>query len=163
MGASFWVSRITISPRRQGGGSGTFGSDGRAFLLFVSQLIYRDVASAGSGERRAPWVAPVTPQPHPGQLSHEVQLGRPSVAEGSRIQPDAALSDTHVRGHYGLCERVETVRVNGHEVARYRTGLDALPTAKARGVWDGGLDEEDPVSSETVANSLEALDLRFKR
>src|SRR5882757_9488725 len=91
-----------------------------------STAIHRDMRS---GHRRECLPAPAGPavaQAQPGELGHQVELGRPRVAQPHRQQSDAVRAQRHVLGVDALTERVVLASVQDDFVDRDAVDVRAL-------------------------------------
>src|SRR4051794_12376517 len=74
---------------------------------------YRHMFAARAGERLPPEPAPALAEAHPRQLGHQVQLGRPDVAEWNRAADRAPVGcDLEVVGDQTLIGDVVLVEAD---------------------------------------------------
>src|SRR5919106_186575 len=99
------------------------------------ELPHRDVLLARRRDRRPIPVGPSLAQAHPGEASHEVELGRVRVTDPHWIQAHAVLSHDQVVRMRVLRERVVHRHLDLHLVERdacCRYALTAVPSHRIR-------------------------------
>src|SRR5262249_47789571 len=112
-------------------------------------------------ERLSVPAGPAVTQLESGELRHQVELGRPGVAEWDRPVLALPIGEFDVVAAVALRGVVEAV-ADDPCWAR-PVSLDVLPGRKKAQVRDSGLDHEASAWGEVLGDVAEARDLRFLR
>ena len=132
-------------------------SANRRRSVLLRQLPDGDVLGALARERLAPPPRPALAQRHPGEARHQVELGRPHVAERHRVQLELAVDDPVVVGDQALRRDVVLVEAEPRGVDVERA--DGLARRKPLELGDADLDHEAPARLEVRGDVAEARDL----
>src|SRR5262245_47985868 len=116
------------------------------------------MAGALARERLATPAAPALHERHPREARHQVELGRPHVAEGDRVGSPDPPDQLMVVGYEALPGDVELVEaeVGGGE----RERAHGLAGRKSLQLWHADLDHEVAARVDVRRNVLEACHLR---
>ena len=157
--------RTQGGPRPSGRAQGSHRR-GRGSLIgsaarLVRLLPDRDVLAAVARERLALPAAPALAQPHPGELRHQVVLGRPRVAERHRETSTLPSDDLEVMRDQPLVRDV--VLVDPPVRLAAVEDVEGLAGRKPPELRDHDLDDEAAAGLEVRRRIAEARDLRRLR
>jgi hypothetical protein len=119
------------------------------------------VAAAGSSEPLSAPVGVAFGQPQAGPVGHQVELGRPAVADGHRAQVHSLVVQHDHLGDDALLHPVVAGHLDDCRVFSHGPRLDSLIVIEPGHVRNEALDDEHPSRPERARHVAEAIGLQF--